>query len=342
MVVVARLTIVVCSLAMGLLFAEGLVRFLDVAPQIEVMSSELYRHSDNPKLGWEPLPLAERTASRKGINDLGYRDLNHSIAKPRDVLRIIVIGDSIAQGTRIKDDTAIFPRVLESELRRRGVPTEVQNFGVQGYNTQQEVETLRTKGLAYSPDIVILAYCLNDRTFQAGGMPFAMARHTLQRRAVDDSKPLQWLVNSALFRYVYFGFLFTHTGANDEIRKRFAGVLADTVQPSFEVLSELSRANHFKVVVSVFPLFPRKKAEDFEGYSYLSEHAYARNLSEESGFIHLDLLETFRACAKQGPVAIDIYHPNERGHRCAAQALAEQIERMRSMTRSEGASKVAG
>ena len=160
-------------------------------------------------------------------------------------------------------------------------------------------------------------------------MPYAMARHALQRRAIDDSKPLQWLTESALFRYLYFGFLFKYADANDEIQKRFAGVLADTVKPSFEALSELSRAHQFKVMVAVFPLFPRKKTEDFQGYPYLSEHAYVRSLSQENAFINLDLLETFRACAKDGPVAIDIYHPNERGHRCAAAALAEQIQRMR-------------
>ena len=101
--IVARVTIVACSLAMGLLISECLFRFVDIAPQIEVMSSQIYRYSDNPKIGWEPVPLAERTASKSGSNDLGYRDLNHPVSKSPGVLRIIVIGDSIAQGTRIKD-----------------------------------------------------------------------------------------------------------------------------------------------------------------------------------------------------------------------------------------------
>src|SRR5262249_11792310 len=298
--IVTRVTLVVCSVAMGLLLSECLIRVLDIAPQVEVMSSEIYRYSDNPRLGWEPIPLAERKVSKAGINDLGYRDLNHPLAKPPGVLRIVVIGDSIAQGTRIKDDNAIFPRLLEGELRSRGVPAEVQNFGVPGYNTQQEVETLITKGLAYLPDVVILSYCLNDRSFEAGRMPFAMATHTMRQRAVNDSKSLQWLTESALFRYVYFGWVFKYTGANNEIEKRFAGVVADSVKPSFSALAELSRARDFKVIVAVFPLFRKRKAEDFQGYSFLSEHAYVRALSEENGFAHLDLLETFRACAKEG------------------------------------------
>jgi hypothetical protein len=219
-------------------------------------------------------------------------------------------------------------------LRSKGVPAEVQNFGVPGYNTQQEVETLLTKGLAYSPDIVILSYCLNDRSFEAGRMPYAMARNALQKRAADDSKSLQWLAKSALFRYVYFGLLFKLTGADDEIERRFGGVFADTVKQSFERLAELSRTHDFRVIVSVFPLFRKKKAEDFEGYSFLSEHAHVRTLSEENGLVHLDLLEAFRACAKEGPVASDVYHPNERGHRCAAETLAGQVERIRETVRN--------
>jgi len=192
---------------------------------------------------------------------------------------------------------------------------------------------LIAKGLAYSPDIVILAYCLNDRSFEAGRMPHGMARAALQKRAIDESTGLQWLTRSALFRYVYFGLFFNHTGANDEVEKRFGSVFSDTVKQSFELLSELSRTHAFKVIVSVFPLFRKKKAEDFEGYSFQSEHAYVRTLSEKNGFVHLDLLETFQACAKEGPVAMDVYHPNEHGHRCAAQTLAKQVEQMRSMVR---------
>jgi lysophospholipase L1-like esterase len=332
--VVGPAALVACSLAMGLIITEGLVRVLDMAPDVETMSSELFRFSDNPKIGWEPAPPSARTASARGVNELGYRDVNHPVAKPTGAVRIIVIGDSIAYGTRIKDDEAIFPRVLEAELRRKGVPAEVQNFAVPGYNTQQEVETLATKALAYAPDIVILSYCLNDRTFQAGRTPYSMTRSSVQKRAVDKSRALRWLSKSALFRFLYFGVFFTFAGADDEIGKRFSGVLADTVEPSFERLAELSRAHNFKVIVGVFPMFRRQKAENFESYSYMAEHAYVRALSEENHFDHLDLLEAFRACVKAGPVAIDVYHPNERGHRCAAEALAAEIDRLIPTARS--------
>ena len=81
-------------------------------------------------------------------------------------------------------------------------------------------------------------------------------------------------------------------------------------------------------------LFRGKKAETFEGYAFASEHAYVRELSEENHFAHLDLLEAFRACVKEGPIAIDVYHPNERGHRCTAKAIADEVGRMHTAVKS--------
>ena len=64
------------------------------------------------------------------------------------------------------------PRAVASALVRRcarnfatassrdGV--EVLNFGVPGYNLDQEIEVLRTRALELDPDVVVIAFCLND------------------------------------------------------------------------------------------------------------------------------------------------------------------------------------
>ena len=56
-----------------------------------------------------------------------------------------------------------FPAQLEQLLKQQGVAAEVLSFAVSGYNTRQEVATLAGRGLAFHPDLVLLAYCLNDR-----------------------------------------------------------------------------------------------------------------------------------------------------------------------------------
>ncbi len=75
-----------------------------------------------------------------------------------------VLGDSIAFGYWVAEEDA-FARQLElllGESRGEGPPVEVLNFGVPGYNLGQEIETLRSRVLAFEPDVVVLAFCLND------------------------------------------------------------------------------------------------------------------------------------------------------------------------------------
>jgi hypothetical protein len=115
-----------------------------------------------------------------------------------------------------------------------------------------------------------------------------MTRNAFRRKTVDDSRALQWLSRSSLFRLVYFGPFFTSAGAPGEIEKRFAGVLADTVKPSFERRAQLSRAHHFEALVSVFPLFRGKKAETFEGHAFASGHATSATMAALIRMVDVD------------------------------------------------------
>ncbi len=94
------------------------------------------------------------------INSLGFRGPEISVEKG-DRRRIIVLGDSITFAQSVSYEST-FPALLEAKLRAVDPRVEVLNFGVNGYDTVQEVRFLEKTGLALSPDLVILAYCLND------------------------------------------------------------------------------------------------------------------------------------------------------------------------------------
>lgn len=99
---------------------------------------------------------------RVTINSDGFRDKEYSIEKPNNTVRIIVLGDSVAFGWGVNDNET-FSEVLERLLNGNSkVKYEVLNLAFPGYNTEQEVERLRVKGLKYEPDIVIIAYHRND------------------------------------------------------------------------------------------------------------------------------------------------------------------------------------
>lgn len=125
---------------------------------------ELHQKSNNPKLVYVPRPNGK---SRNGhsINSLGFRDYEYSIEKPPHVFRIAVIGDSFTYGMGLSlEDT--FPKQLERMLntyfKTPELSFEVLNMGVMGYDIHQEIEWLKTKVLAFDPDLIIIGYCLND------------------------------------------------------------------------------------------------------------------------------------------------------------------------------------
>jgi lysophospholipase L1-like esterase len=110
-------------------------------------------------------------------NSAGFRGPEWSREKPPGTVRIVGIGDSVMMGWGVEESECYLSRLI-AELNRDhdrdragadgggGGGAEVRyegiNLAVGGYNTVQEVATLRTVGLAFQPDIVILGLVTND------------------------------------------------------------------------------------------------------------------------------------------------------------------------------------
>jgi len=94
------------------------------------------------------------------INSEGLRDREHPRHKPAGTVRVAVPGDSYAEALQVPLGDA-FRAVTGRRLSAReafgGRQLEVINFGVSGYQTAQELVTLRRRVWDYSPDIVLLA-----------------------------------------------------------------------------------------------------------------------------------------------------------------------------------------
>lgn len=113
---------------------------------------------------WKPgVRALDAQGNRHTINEAGFRGPLIEENKAPGVVRIVGIGDSVMYGNGVGDGEP-YLAILGSMLRERvpGARWEVINTGVPGYNTRMEVETLRAKGLAYRPDLVILHFVAND------------------------------------------------------------------------------------------------------------------------------------------------------------------------------------
>lgn len=143
----------------------------EIALRIVGYSYPIWYQTD-PVRGYAPIPNLEgwfwvENTNYVKINSEGFRDREHTKAKPANTLRIAVIGDSFAEARQVPAESA-FWTVIERELQKsepRGRNIEVLNFGVGGYGTVEELLTLRERVWEYSPDVVLLAFCTyNDVT----------------------------------------------------------------------------------------------------------------------------------------------------------------------------------
>jgi lysophospholipase L1-like esterase len=316
-----------------LLLAEGILRFWGLAPSVELIQIGRFRLAANPRIGYEPVPMPSEGSEDQSFhsyrfyayrgfgNSLGYRDTEHSIEKEEGSYRIVVLGDSIAAGLHVLNYEDTFPWLLQAYLRERDVEADVINFGVSGYNTDQEIETLRTKGVDFDPDLVLLAYCLNDHQRVSSGILRVLRETQRERGAVNQLAAPPWATRSALYRYLRYG-LPSRFAAQREERPDGGRLTAEELEAPFGELADLARVDGFQVLVAVFPRFQR-----LHEYAWEAEHRILAEASRQHGFLHLDLLPGYRDCAFASALQLssDEWHPSAYGHRCAARAMADFI-----------------
>lgn len=130
-----------------------------------VSFGQIIRLSKNPRIIYELIPQLSVYFTNRPlkVNAFGFRGEHVQIEKPPRTVRIVGLGDSLMFGWGIRDNEA-YMALLGKKLNENypSISWEIVNTAVPGYNTVMEVETLKQKGLAYRPDIVIIDYVIND------------------------------------------------------------------------------------------------------------------------------------------------------------------------------------
>ena len=319
-----RLALLTLGTVVGLGLAEGVVRIAGLAPEVVLVQEGRFRLSPNPKIGYEPVPDFEFEGKTDSFHDyigvsnsLGFRDRERAVAKPEGVRRILLLGDSVAAGQGIRKVENAFPARVENALVQAGLPIELLNFAVTGYNTQQEVWTLHDKGLEFDPDLVLVSFCLNDRKRSDGGILPTLHARAQGSEGVTRSRSDPRLLRSALFRTLRYRLI--HPPEAEPLE---AGLSGDSVDAAMEFLARLRDEHGFRVLVVIFPRFGKLLE-----YRFAAEHESITAVAEGHGFEVFDLLPAFQECRRteDDRLAADSYHPTPLGHRCAADALERYL-----------------
>jgi len=174
----------------------------------------------------------------------------------------------------------------------------------------QEVEFLAQKGLALDPDVVVVAYCLND-DFDVSTELLGFRTH--QQFEIEGLIGRSLVLKSHLARLIWLRHAKPAPAAPDPGS-------GSRTERGFARLAELARRHGFQPVVMVFPLF-----EPAASYRWRAQHARVADLAARAGMPVLDLFEAFAAASGgdlrrlQGRCSRE--HPDEQGHRVAAREL---------------------
>ena len=165
--IASKIALLAVSLVASCLLGEGLVRAVSDPPWQQPISPVFTEH--DPLLGWKKIPrmtgtrvTSEYTTSET-TNSRGIRGPEYSYDKRPGDYRILVLGDSFAEGYSVEFDDLV-SEVLKRRLneRHRGRDHEVVNLGTRGYSTDQEMLAFETKGARYAPDLTVLLFHDND------------------------------------------------------------------------------------------------------------------------------------------------------------------------------------
>lgn len=353
--VVRSLLVVLISLALALLLAEGMVRLADavgvvdlspslaeVAPpdqledQVDVgaasgASGPLY--VGDPALhhrmaanwsGFFPEEIVQEVGRSEvpiRTNSLGLRSPEITLAKPPDTFRILVLGDSVTFGWSLRgEDTYASQLASLLATLRPNQRVDVINAGVSGYGTWQELRWLQETGLALEPDVVIVQAHLNDAADNLWG--------TLGWQQSSDS----WLVRTSMLARLASRVLSARqVGSSDAPCAKDWEVDADQVcwQRTEELLNDIQRvasARGAALVLMPAPMRWQVDAEVRDPRAWVDAARYQDVLASygrQHGWVVVDPLAAIRAATSTNgkSLFLDVGHPDEAGQRILAQEL---------------------
>jgi lysophospholipase L1-like esterase len=308
---------------------EAAFRLAGVGVGTVQINRETVRRSDDPGLRFELRPGGvARAEVVYRVNALGLRGPETTLEKPPGVKRVAVLGDSIAFGYWV-DEKDAFARQLEGMLRPAAGRVEVLDFGVPGYNLDQEIESLRSRALAFSPDLVVIAFCLNDLE----GV-FSYELGLVQDRS-SRSRTLLGRAREALLRHSLLFSWVEYRLSELEARRRFVRARNPVGGPLYgdalaqqemaldgklAVLRELLASRGIPGLVVVFPVMGGR----FERYPHAALHRAVVAAAERNGLGALDLVDCYSAYDFRD-LRVDVVHPSPLGHRVAAHATRDAL-----------------
>ncbi|MDE0896227.1 MAG: SGNH/GDSL hydrolase family protein [Planctomycetota bacterium] len=252
----------------------------------------------------------------------GYRSELPSAERTTGIGRIVAVGDSFLFGDGVPLE-ATFAQLLNQTLDN----TEIVNLGVPGYDISDILATTQIRGLPLDPDLVLYTLVLNDTPLTKSPLLVELSRIAQERNRKFFSPPSEMASYSAL------GSLMQKAQRQHELDIAYRDVVKRSFQTGIRSRRAFDKkllqmrdeveASGAKFAVAIFPLLNRLDGK----YPFEVLHASLTQMFDAEGIDSIDLYPAF-----QGQAASDLWvhptdqHPNEIGHKIAADALQPFLE----------------
>ena len=279
----------------------------------------VYQDSANPKLRFE---LRPKTQGLKGgtwvqINKDGLRDREIPLEKPPGEFRLLVVGDYFTFGYGVPAEET-YLRHLESLLKvPKNLHLTTVNLSMYHYNLDQKLEFLRSRGLPYRPDFVILQVYEDDKDdLEAALVRWVRLKNFLR----THSHLIRWMTEKLFWHRVRSISSPPPTSPSASLQE------AAKIREGIREFSALLRQNGIPGMVLNFPnLTFQTYAEQAKARAIQQEF---RKVSQGQGLLFYDAGEVLQ---RHPPHALLLRshepHLNARGHRTAAQGITQYLRK---------------
>lgn len=258
-------------------------------------------------------------------NAVTLQDYPHERRKPPGSFRIGVVGDSFTFAPYLQLEDA-FPKRLERwlNLNSRQPKVEVINYGVPAYSTHHELAVV-AQAMDEQADLVIVQITLNDPEIK----PYTPQELMLEKNQFGELElPDTWIYRHWRSLVFVLKRLHNNRTRKNYTRKFFALFEKKDTWSSFRDawvrIGKLAKKRNVRVVGVLFPVFG--VAVD-EQYPFWPLSGKISRLLASHGIPFLDLTETYRNIPVERLQVLpgEDFHPNEIGHRMAAEAVLEWL-----------------
>jgi hypothetical protein len=332
-----KLLLVFLSIGLTLVLAEVVFRVLDIRgyhqprtrdwehallPEDELLPGvkNQFKPNSSFELKYDSNPggyFDQNNGLTYELNNRGFRGPDFETHKTPGNLRVMVLGDSFTFGEGVQLEHT-FCRRLEVDLNQHaGQPVEVLNISTSAWGTDDEINYFEQAGMAFEPDLVLVVYVFNDADY-AGGLDLWENFRTAYENRYLKFSYLASFCYATVKRQIY---------GKQYIDELLAGALEEENKwaESLDYLSKgmvLAESIGARYAVVAFPFM----YELNENHPFRPLQEMLSQYCADNGIVELDLLEAFLG---QPYAELWVHpsdqHPNERGHKIAAEAMAEFI-----------------